>query len=153
MLSILYDLITPPFFFTSPRPPPHSPLSPPFPPTPSPPPSPPPPPPPPPLPPSPHLLPLSLPHSICPSFVAHPPACHTPVFVTSPFYLTPRATAPLCTAPPILSHPPCVTMGQLEENKRLRGERVEDGTVTVDKPLALDEDELEFLEAVEQVSQ
>ncbi|CAI5495663.1 unnamed protein product, partial [Closterium sp. Naga37s-1] len=63
----------------------------------------------------------------------------------------------------------------LEENKRLRGERVEDGTVTVDKPLyeilkeqkekkeaehkekfknrpprALDEDELEFLEAVEQ---
>ncbi|CAI5467992.1 unnamed protein product [Closterium sp. Yama58-4] len=64
---------------------------------------------------------------------------------------------------------------QLEENKRLRGERVEDGTVTVDKPLyeilkeqkekkeaehkekfknrpprALDEDELEFLEAVEQ---
>ncbi|CAI5479590.1 unnamed protein product [Closterium sp. Yama58-4] len=64
---------------------------------------------------------------------------------------------------------------QLEENKRLRGERVEDGTVAVDKPLyeilkeqkekkdaehkekfknrpprALDEDELEFLEAVEQ---
>ncbi|GJP42194.1 hypothetical protein CLOM_g1792 [Closterium sp. NIES-68] len=68
-----------------------------------------------------------------------------------------------------------ISESQLEENKRVRGERVEDGTVTVDRPLyeilreqkekkeaehkekfknrpprALDEDELEFLEAVAQ---
>ncbi|CAI5979064.1 unnamed protein product [Closterium sp. NIES-65] len=112
MLSILYDLITPPFFFHLPTSP--SPLS---------------------------SFPLPSPPTPLPS----PP-------LLPPLSLL-RRTSSLSRSL-ILSVPPLLHTPQLlEENKRLRGERVEDGTVTVDKPLALDEDELEFLEAVEQVSQ